>query len=53
MTLILTQTQKRMQSRTYMPSVEIGTPKVVDCLHYIVISVCIWYGVFVCVCMHV
>lgn len=53
MTLILTPTWKRMRSGTYMPAVKIGTPKVADCLHHIVISVCMRCGVFVCVCMHV
>lgn len=50
MTLILTQTWKRMLSGTHMPAVKIGIPEVADCLHYIVFSVCMQYGVFVCVC---
>lgn len=44
MTLILTQTWKRMWSSVHMPAVKSGIPEVAACLHYVVISVC--------VCMH-
>lgn len=33
-----------------MPAVKIGTPKVADCLHHIVISVRMQCGVFACMC---